>query len=425
MIGGIFRGAPVARAQNLTGKITVGFDASSAGLEQVTEAAAATVKTANPGVEIEIAPAPAGNYLTQLLLALSSGRAPDVFVATGLLVGELGVTGLIEPLDRYLAAWDGWPQYPDVVRQAIAYQGKTWGLPYVLDTHFLYFRQDLFEEAGLGRDWRPETPDDILAAARQVKTSLPSVIPYGIYAGANGGNSTAVRGLLPLVYAFGGTLTDETGRWIIDSPAIRRALGYYQTAFQVDKTVPQDAMTAANPSRMLRTAFATGELAMIYDGSWVYGDWDAAAPQVAREQTGYVLFPTAFGGPPFTVGGLGNSWYVNAKSKSKDLAWALVAAANVPAAHVALNAASPHIPPRQDAAADPAFAGSPFLTAMVGSLSSLILPAPDPAFRQLIGIIQNATGIVATGEATPEEAVKRYGEEMTRILGEDRIVKQV
>jgi multiple sugar transport system substrate-binding protein len=412
------------RAQGLSGKVTVGFDGSNAAIAAVVEAAAAAVQAANPGAEIEISPAPAGNYETQLFLALSSGQAPDVFVTSGLGIGELGPTGAIEPLDAYLSQWDGWPQYPEAVRQAISYNGSTWALPTSIDTHFLYYRKDLFESAGLARDWQPNTPDDILAAARQVKAALPDVIPYGLYAGANGGNATAVRGFLPLLHAYGGTLKDESGRWVIDSPALRSTLGYYQTVFQVDETVPQQAMTAANPARMLRTSFATGELATLYDGSWVYADWEAAAPEIAHEQTGYVLFPTADGRPSFAIGGLGASWYINARASAKDLAWALLAAGNSPEALVALNTVSPHIPPRLDAAASPAFQASPFLTAMVDSMAVLQLQPPDPAYRHLIGIIQNATGIVATGEAAPDEAIQRYAEEMTRILGEDSVTAQ-
>jgi multiple sugar transport system substrate-binding protein len=247
---------------------------------------------------------------------------------------------------------------------------------------------------------------------------------YGIYAGANGGNGTAVRGFLPLVYAFGGSLTDETGRWIIDSPALRGALAHYETAFQVDKTAPGEIMTSVNPPRMMRTSIATGEMAMLYDGSWVYADWDAAVPDITRQQIGYTQYPTADGSPPFAVGGLGNSWYINVKSGAKDLAWTLLTAGNVPEVLTALNVASPHIPPRLDAAGADAFKATEFHTAMVGSISNLIIAPPDPAYRQLIGVIQNATGIVATGEATPEEALKKYADELTRILGEDRVISQ-
>jgi hypothetical protein len=61
---------------------------------------------------------------------------------------------------------------------------------------------------------------------------------------------------------------------------------------------------------------------------------------------------------------------------------------------------------------------------MVGSADSLLLTAPDRSFLQLVGIVQNATGLIATGEATPDEAATRYAEELTRVLGEDNVVSQ-
>jgi multiple sugar transport system substrate-binding protein len=413
-----------AQAQGLTGKITVGLDGSNAAMVQVVEAAADAVRAANPQCEIQIEAAPGGNWETQLFLALASGKAPDVFIVTGLGVGELSAAGYLEPLDGYLGGWDGWAQYPDVVRRALTYQNQVWALPCSIDTHFFYYRKDLLEKAGLAREWQPASPDDILATARNLKSAAPDVMSYGIYAGANGGNGTAVRGFLPLVYAFGGSLTDETGRWIIDSPALRGALAHYETAFQVDKTAPSEIMTSVNPPRMMRTAIAAGEMAMLYDGSWVYADWDAAVPDITRQQIGYTQYPTADGRPPFAVGGLGNSWYINVKAGARDLAWALLMAGNVPEVLTALNVTSPHIPPRLDAAGADAFKATEFHTAMVGSISNLIIAPPDPAYRQLIGVIQNATGIVATGEATPEAALKKYADELTRILGEDRVVSQ-
>jgi multiple sugar transport system substrate-binding protein len=115
---------------------------------------------------------------------------------------------------------------------------------------------------------------------------------------------------------------------------------------------------------------------------------------------------------------------MNARAQNTDLAWALIAAGNTKDALVALNADDPHLPPREDAAADKAFREDPFLATMIASFPSLTLFPADPAYRQLVGVIQNATGIVATGDATPKEAVERYASEMTRILGEDRVVAQ-
>ena len=415
--------APAAvRAQGLTGKITVGYEDPNNILTPVVEQAIEAVRSAHPDAQIEARKAPAGNFATQLFLAINTGRAPDVFLLTGLGIGELGAAGFLEPLDPYLEEWDGWAEYPDEIKAALKFQNHFFAVPYVIDTHFLYYRKDLFERAGLPREWQPATPDDILAAARQLKASLPDVIPYAIYAGANGGNGTAVRGFLPLLYAYGGSMQDEAGKWIIDSCAIRSTLRYYETAYQIDQTVPQQVMTATNPARTMRQAFGNGELGIIFEGSWAYADWEAIDPEAAGEQIGFILHPTADGRPPFTIGGLGNTWYINAASEHKDLAWEFIKAMNTREAQVALNLADPHIPARADAAADPAFEASPFLQAMIASIPAIQISPPDPAYRKLVGIVQNATGIVATGDATPEEAVTRYASELTRVLGAENVV---
>jgi multiple sugar transport system substrate-binding protein len=411
-------------AQSLSGEIRVGYEGSNATAAPVIEATAQALEEANPGVAIELEPSAAGSYATQLVLQLSGGQAPDVFLLSGVALAELATSGLISPLDTYLDAWEGWAEHPDVVRTMITYEGSVWAIPYPIDTHFLYYRKDLFEQAGLPREWQPEHPDDILEAAGAIRDALPDVIPYALYAGANGGNGTVARGFIPLVYAYGGWLTDEAGLWVIDSCPIREALGFYERAYQIEEVVPQDVMTAASPSQAMRDAMGSGELGILYEGCWVYQPWLDEDPEDTVENIGFALFPTADGRPPFAIGGAGNSWYINAASENQDLAWAFIAAFNSVEHQVAMNLADPHIPARTDAAADPAFQETDFLRAMVDSISSLVVASPDPAFRQLITIVQNATGLVATGEASPAESLERYASELTRVLGEDQVVAQ-
>jgi multiple sugar transport system substrate-binding protein len=293
-----------------------------------------------------------------------------------------------------------------------------------MDTHFLYYNKEILEKAGLPRDWTPANPTEILDAALKIKESDDSVIPYALYAGANGGNGTVSRGFIPLVYAFGGELRDESGKFIIDSCAIRSALDYYYRAYQTDKTVPQEVMTSPQPAGAMRQAMIDGELGILYEGSWAYGPWLEDDEEWTNENIGFVMFPGEGEVAPFAVGGTGNSWFINNQTENKDLAWEFITEFNSVANQVAINVEDPHIPARADAAADEAFQATPFLSAMVGSSDSLLLTAPDRSFLQLVGIIQNATGLIATGEATPDEAATRYAEELTRVLGADNVVSQ-
>lgn len=418
--------APFAGAQNggLSGEITVGYEGSNATVIPFIEATAKAIEEANPDAKINLQPSPGGNFATQVIMQLNSGRAPDLFLLLGVAMAELGAADLIAPLESYAANWDGWDQYPQALKDSVSYDGSLLAIPYLMDTHFLYYNKDLIEQAGLPRDWNPKTPDEILDAALKIKQSNGDVIPYALYAGANGGNGTVVRGFIPLVYAYGGQLKDENGKFIIDSCAIRSALDYYYRAYQTDQTVPQEVMTSPQPAGAMSQAMMDGQLGILYEGSWTYGSWEESDKQFTDDKIGFVMFPGTGDVKPFAVGGTGNSWFINNKAENKDLAWEFITQFNSVANQVALNTEDPHIPARKDAAADPAFQATPFLKAMVGSADSLLLTAADRSFLQLVGIIQNATGLVATGEATPDEAATRYAEELTRVLGASNVVSQ-
>ena len=212
------------------------------------------------------------------------------------------------------------------LRLASGYKGKTWTIPFLMDTHFLYYRKDIFAAAGLPTEWQPADTAEILSFAQVIKSVVPDVIPYALYAGANGGNGTVSRGFVPLLYANGGTLQDENGLWIIDSCEIRAVLDHYSEAYQGLAVVPQDVMTSSSPSSAMRSAMGAGELGILYEGCWAYGPWLEDEPEQTTEQIGLAQFPVNADDSTFAVGGTGNSWFLNASSQQQDAGWAFIEA---------------------------------------------------------------------------------------------------
>ncbi len=410
-------------AQDLSGEITIQFESRGGLLETEVSNVISELTGTNSGATVTVAEKPAGDYLNELVLQFMSGEAPDVFLVNSIATAQFATSGFLMPLDPKLEAWSDWSQYPEIVRTNLRFQEQTWGLPYSVDTHFLYYRKDVCQQVGLPVPWQPVTLDDVLAAARTINAANAKLIPLVLFAGANPGNSTAMRGFLPMLHAYGGTLKDENGKWIIESCAIRDALAYYELTYQTEQLVPQSVMTSVNAANAMRMAFAKGEAAIMFDGSWVWDDWAKAIPGM-EESIGYVLHPTSDGSAPFTLGGFGNTWFINSQTKHPELAWAFVAAMNGVGVVTRLNLDDPHVPARSDSIADPGFQDSAFNKAMVETIDSMVMLGPDPSYQELVGIIQNATGIVATGEVSAEDAAKRYGEELTRVLGADNVVKQ-
>ena len=66
----------------------------------------------------------------------------------------------------------------------------------------------------------------------------------------------------------------------------------------------------------------------------------------------------------------------------------------------------------------------PLSASMLAAAPTITLAAAEPQFRELIEVVQNATGLVATGEATPEQAITRYGDQLTQTMGKANVVSQ-
>ncbi len=408
-------------AQGLTGAITIGYEGSNAFYEPYVQAAADAVMAANPGTTIELVPSVSPDYLSQLAMQLFTRTAPDAFLIFGLGAGELAQGGFVMPLDDYVQQWDGWQAYDEASKKAVTVQDHPWAVPWGLNVYFLFYRKDLFEEAGLPTDWQPETREEIIEAAQAIQTANPDVIPYSVYAGANGENATAAD-FMTLIYSNGGTLTDADGKWYIDSCPIQETLGYYETAFQTTGVVPQSVLTDVSPPQTMPQLFSEGELGILHETAKHHGVWLADDP-ANLDTIGIALFPGDNGA--FALGDVGDAWYINRNSRNPDLAWAFIEAFNTPEAQAALATEDPHLPARLDAREDPDWLAQPLSSRRVDAAAlAMPVPPPEPQFRKLIGVVQNATGLVAAGEAAPADAIQRYGDELTRTMGKDNVIAQ-
>jgi multiple sugar transport system substrate-binding protein len=412
--------------RTITGTVTVSYPDELGKKPPYVQQAADALKAKYSGldVKIDLQKIASGDYYTKLLLALNAGDVPDVIHVGGDRIGELADAGYIEPLDAYLAQWEDWKQYPDAVKSGVTYQGKVWAIPYGLDTRFLYFRKDVFEKAGLGTSWQPKNVEDILAAASAVKSKVSGVLPYALYAGPAGDSGTANHAFIPLLWAYGGELQDSSGKWIGDSPATRKVLDYYARAYK-QGLVPNELLTSTKPWTAMREKVGvTGDLALLFEGGWVYGGWAAKDKAATEKNVGYLLHPTASGGPSFTIGGPGTVWYVTAKSKNKDAAWEFIKTWNSKETVAKLNVEDPHPVARTDSADVAEFKAEKYLVDSTESLKKAKFVPPDPNFGKVLGAIQKATARAATGEATPDDAAKRYTDDLKQALGADKVVTQ-
>ncbi|MFN2519429.1 MAG: extracellular solute-binding protein [Candidatus Limnocylindria bacterium] len=418
-------GGGTTTGSTVSGTITVSYPDELGLKPPYVDKAISDLKAKFPNLEVknDLQKVASGDYYTKLLLALSAGDVPDVIHVGGDRIGELADAGYIAPLDDYVKQWEDWKNYPDSVKNGTTYQGKVWGISYGLDTRWLYARRDVLDKAGLGQTWQPTKVDDILTAAQAVKSKVTGVLPYALYAGPAGDTGTANHAFIPLLWAYGGELQDKSGKWIGESPAVRKALEYYAKAYSTDLS-PKEILTTTKPWTAMREKEGNGQLALLFEGGWVYGGWATKDKAATEKNVAYMLHPTESGGPSFTIGGPGTCWFITAKSKNKDAAWEFIKAWNNKDTVAKLNVADPHPVARTDSADVAEFKAQKYLVDSTESLKKAKFTPVDADFGKVIGAIQKATSRAASGETSPADAAKRYTDDLKQALGADKVVTQ-
>ena len=61
------------------------------------------------------------------------------------------------------------PHLPQGIQAILGYQGERYGIAAGTDVREIFYRRDLFEEAGIEVPWQPTSWEEILEAARTLK----------------------------------------------------------------------------------------------------------------------------------------------------------------------------------------------------------------------------------------------------------------
>lgn len=372
------------------------------------------------------------DYKTKIALDLQSGGGADIMSIDGIWVGEFAEAGYIKPLNEIAGsavdAWEGWNQIPASVQGATSYQDERYGITGGADGRVLYFNRDIFEQAGLPTDWQPTSWDDILDAARTLKT-LDGVIPIQLNAGTAMGEATTMQGLLPMLVGTG-ERAFEDGKWIGATNGMQEVLDLYKTIYideDLGDPILQQEAAGRDTSFQL---FAEGEIGILLEGDYfwrgVIEPESGLAPMADREAVvGFAKIPAinpggGINGQDFVSMSGGGGRVLNPNSDNPELAWALMEFMHSKDAFESLTAGVLRITPRNDV--NEGNLGSDPLLSFV---SEQVLPVtayrPGLAeYPQVSVLLQEATLDVVSGTAV-DAALQTYVNSLADIVGQDGI----
>lgn len=229
------------------------------------------------GARVAYIPLPENQMYDQARLELANGSGAYDAMTTG--AGgakDYGLSGFLLPLPAPPDIADFYEA--DVAQYSIG--GELYGMPMYADTNLIYWRTDLFEQAGLDPNRPPATYDEFRDYAIRLTTDTA-----GRHPGEDGFDAdnidvfgSAYKGTAGLactwewynyLYAFGGDVVDADYNPTLNSPEAVASLAWVVDNFRTHRIYPPD-VTSYDYTEF-HTLFAQGRVALAIN--WPYM-WD-------------------------------------------------------------------------------------------------------------------------------------------------------
>ena len=247
---------PMVSAQE---PITIQFwdnQQTESGLSEFQQIAVREFEAANPGINVEVTTIPYAEYQDRLLMAIRSGKGPDVSTVDQIWNSAFAVAGVIDPLDDLIAASDSIAEenfFPGAWESA-TWEGQVWGVPFNVDVwQFTFYNNALLEAAGV--DPQSLTTWEGLRAAAEALTDREAG-QYGVGLFSHMGEDTVVV-MNSFVYSNGGSVLLEDGTCGLTAPEAIEALEYLKS---LQPYAPEGILNAS--SGTMRELFLNGSLAI-------------------------------------------------------------------------------------------------------------------------------------------------------------------
>jgi multiple sugar transport system substrate-binding protein len=266
----------------------------------------------HPNIKIEFQNVPQEQEETKLTTQIAGGNAPDTAYVDSGTVGDFGPRGALLGLNDYMSQSKASPpsDYVPAFKTMNTYQGQMYGLPYDGESTGLFYRKDLFQDAGITQP--PTTWAELQSDAQKLTDAAKR--QYGIAMFATQGETSYY--FTPFLYQAGGTeTTDDDKQAALATPQAIEAAQFYTG---LAKYSPPDLW--ASNSYDGRVAFATGKVGLYIAGAWLVGDLQRSFPKVSSKWATAPL-PTKDAGSPCATTIAGNSLVIFSQSKNQDAAW--------------------------------------------------------------------------------------------------------
>jgi multiple sugar transport system substrate-binding protein len=377
----------------------------------------------HPGIRVRVQQIPWSAAHEKLLTAYAGDSMPDAFQLGNTWIPEFVALRAIEPLDERLKPWPeaALDDYFPGILATNRLDGRTYALPWYVDTRLFFYRTDLLAAAGFAEP--PATWDSWLQAMTALKSAGDSA-RYAILLPIN-------EWQLPVILALqrgASLLRDRNQYGNFREPPFREAFAFYLQLFDRGLAPPVSNAQMAN----LYQEFAKGTFAVYASGPWNIGEFGRRLPAAMQDQWMTTALPAFDDFPPLPPGegpgvravGLslagGASLALSRTSPRREAAWKLLEFLAEPEQQARFYQLTGDLPARQSAWSDPALVGNRHARAFRQQLQNVRATPPIPEWERIANRIAYYAELAVRRELDVDAALAALDRDVDRILEKRR-----
>ncbi|WP_307437261.1 extracellular solute-binding protein [Labrys monachus] len=382
------------------------FMAQAAYSDSDVKAMTAAFEKDNPGVTVNLEFVPYEALYDKIVASKAAGGAgydvvlydviwPAAFAQNNVLVD---VTDRLKGLDR--------SQIFDGAWATVDYDGKTYGMPWILDTKYLFYNTEMLKKAGIAAP--PKTWEELAKDAKIIKDK--GIVQYPIVWSWSQAEAV-ICDYVTIAAAYGGKFFDD-GKPAFDKGGSLDALKYMVQTLK-------DGVSNPNSKEYLeedvRKVFSAGDAAFALNWTYMYGKANDPAESKVVGKVGVEPAPGVEGKTAASAVNGSMALGITAGSSKVDLAWKYIA--YLTSKPVQDKYAQLSLPIWKASYTDPAVTkGQEPLVQSADVAIGLMTPRPMVAsYQELSTILQTQIQNALAGKATPEDALAAAAKDAARI----------
>jgi multiple sugar transport system substrate-binding protein len=355
--------------------------------------------------KIRVQPLPWTAAHEKLLTGFAGGSLPAIGQVGNSWIAEMAAIGAIAPVPvsaEHLLT-DQFRAVVDTNRIA----GKTWAVPWYVDTRLQFYRTDMFARAGYAAP--PLVWSEWKAALHKVK-ALAGPGNYAVLLPLN-----EFEQLLTIALSAGARLLRDNGsRGAFADPEFKAALAFYKSLFDEQLAPVASATQISN----IWDEFAKGFFSIFTSGPWTIGDMKSRLAPAMQDKWGTAPNPGPEGIGSAAPGG--SSLVVFAGTQSADAAWDVVSRLLAPSAQLSFHQLTGDLPARRSVWAAAGLAGDPIVAPFRVQLDRATALPKVPEWERIVTEMQIVAERMVRGEYTVDAAAKEIDRRADRLLEKRR-----